>query len=488
MGVASCSRTRTHQYNMVAQTTLVVFTIVLAATGVFVPEAGRELEESDGNNIALNPAQTLLNSGHLVKREAKKEDGAKKKTNGRKKRMKKKKGKKSKTRKNNKNAGKKSAKKRKNSNKAKKRNKKRKGGTRKSSKKNKKRNGTKKSKKKKSKKLKKKKRKGKGVRKQKKGKKGQKSRKIRNKKNSKKSKKSKSNKTKIKSRKNRPSKNRKNKAGRKGKGKKNRKNRRKKQKLLKRLNKLKQKRKLKGRKQKQSNDSCQTLDCLNNLVQALKLEKDTVRNFLAQEKRVKAKISLLKSKQSKKGDRWDTAMYLEKRLGETKDHKFDGDGPLCKGVYNSSTGWAASELAHKLEDCNSTIEEACKSHSKVNASELAQMEVCRKKMHEYKNESEECQENPSNCTCWNDLGSKIPGIKECNTKSGSAKNAEKMINQDHKNCKKAFIACSKYEDEAIEYMIQCYTSETQIKANIKELLVIKDAATKLKTNQEFVVN
>merc|ERR1712098_844061 len=67
MGVASCSRTRTHQYNMVAQTTLVVFTIVLAATGVFVPEAGRELEESDGNNVALNPAQTILNSGHLVK-------------------------------------------------------------------------------------------------------------------------------------------------------------------------------------------------------------------------------------------------------------------------------------------------------------------------------------------------------------------------------------------------------------------------------------
>ena len=48
-----------------------------------------------------------------------------------------------------------------------------------------------------------------------------------------------------------------------------------------------------GRKQKQSNDSCQSLDCLNNLVLSLKLEKDTVRNFLAQEKRVKAKINLL---------------------------------------------------------------------------------------------------------------------------------------------------------------------------------------------------
>ena len=37
-------------------------------------------------------------------------------------------------------------------------------------------------------------------------------------------------------------------------------------------------------------------------------------------------------------------------------------------------------------------------------------------------------------------------------------------------------------------MIQCYTSQTQIKANIKELLVIKDAATKLKTNQEAIVS
>merc|ERR1712183_600770 len=69
MGVASCTRTRTLQYNMVAQTTLVVFTIVLAATGVFVPEAGRELEEKDG----LLSAQNVLDvgrSGHFVKRDA----------------------------------------------------------------------------------------------------------------------------------------------------------------------------------------------------------------------------------------------------------------------------------------------------------------------------------------------------------------------------------------------------------------------------------
>merc|ERR1711970_749621 len=75
MGVASCTRTRTLQYNMVAQTTLVVFTIVLAATGVFVPEAGRELEEKD----ALLSAQNVLDvgrSGHFVKRDAERDGTA----------------------------------------------------------------------------------------------------------------------------------------------------------------------------------------------------------------------------------------------------------------------------------------------------------------------------------------------------------------------------------------------------------------------------
>merc|ERR1712111_240382 len=69
MGVASCTRTRTLQYNMVAQTTLVVFTIVLAATGVFVPEAGRELEEKDAL-ISVQNIADMQESGHFVKRDA----------------------------------------------------------------------------------------------------------------------------------------------------------------------------------------------------------------------------------------------------------------------------------------------------------------------------------------------------------------------------------------------------------------------------------
>ena len=40
-------------------------------------------------------------------------------------------------------------------------------------------------------------------------------------------------------------------------------------------------------------DSCSDLDCLNTLVFALKIEMNTVRNFMAQEKRVRSKRNLM---------------------------------------------------------------------------------------------------------------------------------------------------------------------------------------------------
>ena len=37
-------------------------------------------------------------------------------------------------------------------------------------------------------------------------------------------------------------------------------------------------------------------------------------------------------------------------------------------------------------------------------------------------------------------------------------------------------------------MIKCYTSLTGVKANVKKLLQVQDATTKLKTNQQSIVN
>ena len=69
-----------------------------------------------------------------------------------------------------------------------------------------------------------------------------------------------------------------------------------------------------------------------------------------------------------------------------------------------------------------------------------------------------------------------------------AKDSEKLIKSDYSNCKQAFINCSKLEDAAIEYMVGCYTSIAGVKANVKKLLQVQDATTKLKTNQESLVS
>ena len=69
-----------------------------------------------------------------------------------------------------------------------------------------------------------------------------------------------------------------------------------------------------------------------------------------------------------------------------------------------------------------------------------------------------------------------------------AKDSEKLIKADYQNCKQVFINCSKLEDAAVEFMISCYTSLAGVKANVKKLLQVQDATTKLKTNQESLVN
>jgi len=379
--------------------TVVVFTIVLIIAGVFASEIAKEqngeLAEDDILQLSHSLQETQSNLDDLedlnvhVKRDA----VADQKKKIKKRRKQKKKGK----RKNGKVTGK--------------RNKKKKARKSKSQRKSKTGKGKRKSKiKQKSKKSSAKKKKKNGNRKSKKSK-GQKSRKSTKKKTKKqgkkKGKKSKANKGKrSKKNKIKRKKNKTRKLNTK-KSKSRRKNR--KEKLLKKMRKSKSRRgkKKTGRKISKQTDSCQSLDCLNNLVQTLKVEKDTVRNFLAQRKRVKNKLQLMQNKQDKKGERWGTAMFLEKRLGETKDHKGNNsNGPLCKGVYNSKMGKMASDVAHTLEDCNATIEEACKNHIEVNKTELDEMDACEKDYREYKAESELCQNKTNDCSCWNDLAKK----------------------------------------------------------------------------------
>merc|ERR1712032_646601 len=119
------------------------------------------------------------------------------------------------------------------------------------------------------------------------------------------------------------------------------------------------KKKNKGKKGKKTFNrqfsNCSASECLNNMVKALKIEKDTVRNFLAQEKRVQSKINLMVNKGSKSGERDDNVRFLAARIGNKT--LVTKQGALCAGTFNSTVSVNASIVAGNLFQCNNTIRE-----------------------------------------------------------------------------------------------------------------------------------
>ena len=51
----------------------------------------------------------------------------------------------------------------------------------------------------------------------------------------------------------------------------------------------------------------------------------------------------------------------------------------------------ASAVAHWLEDCQTTIDEACAPHENINASQKELLKNCSTIMHSFKKRSEACQ-------------------------------------------------------------------------------------------------
>ena len=116
----------------------------------------------------------------------------------------------------------------------------------------------------------------------------------------------------------------------------------------------KKKKQRRSKKQKQLRNSiaCSDVTCLNNMVKALKIEKDTVRNFLAQEKRVQSKINLmgmpkiylnkflcfwfLVNKLGKSDLRDDNVRFLAARIGNRT--LVETQGALCAGSFNNTEG------------------------------------------------------------------------------------------------------------------------------------------------------
>lgn len=80
--------------------------------------------------------------------------------------------------------------------------------------------------------------------------------------------------------------------------------------------------------------SCNNISCLNNLLQVLKIDKDTVANFLKQKKRLESNLNLMSSKSNKSSKVNDSLTHLALALGG--ELALRNSSPVCGGRYNNT--------------------------------------------------------------------------------------------------------------------------------------------------------
>ena len=80
--------------------------------------------------------------------------------------------------------------------------------------------------------------------------------------------------------------------------------------------------------------TCKNITCLNDMLEALKIDKDTVQNFIQQKRRLDARLLLAEKKREKSDDFETTRDYLVSSLGGEK--ALANHSPICAGKVNTT--------------------------------------------------------------------------------------------------------------------------------------------------------
>ena len=80
--------------------------------------------------------------------------------------------------------------------------------------------------------------------------------------------------------------------------------------------------------------TCKNITCLNDMLEALKIDKDTVQNFIQQKRRLDARLLLAVKKREKSDDFETTRDYLVSSLGGEK--ALANHSPICAGKVNTT--------------------------------------------------------------------------------------------------------------------------------------------------------
>merc|ERR1712013_695814 len=273
------------------------------------------------------------------------------------------------------------------------------------------------------------------------------------------------------------------------KGKRNRKSKkkgdRKKIKALKKLKKMKQRNKKKGKKKKnrqgqQRQTNCQNITCLNNLLQVLKINKDTVQNFIQQKKRMDSRLTLAGNKGNKSSKTNASLTLLANSLGGTKS--LTKSAPICAGRYNESKAIEGMKVFQNMSKCDRLVSEAC--DIKLSTNESSDVAKCNKVMGEFRENADACIKTPTNCSCWNSLVKDVKSVKDCNIAGAKEKDIKKKLTL----CKNVFGACKDYEDKSIVYIATCKTSSNALKTILLALYQSKEKLTKVQAKNAKIAN
>ena len=87
---------------------------------------------------------------------------------------------------------------------------------------------------------------------------------------------------------------------------------------------------------RQDDSTCKDVVCLNNLLQVLKVNKDTVTNFFKQKNRMDRRMGVITNKLNKSNKTNTSMTSLASSLGGST--AVASRSPICSGTYNSTTG------------------------------------------------------------------------------------------------------------------------------------------------------
>merc|ERR1712227_396324 len=257
------------------------------------------------------------------------------------------------------------------------------------------------------------------------------------------------------------------------KGKKSKKNRK---------NKGKKKNSRKARKGKKRKErvSGRSVDakCIAQLTLSMRRWKDVVTNFQRQSKRITDNKSKGDGKSGKKGVFGPIASKLVSSGGGNKS------ALTCQGSSSSDGAVAITKLAKDLNDCEKSVNDSCNpanfpAHNETLVTECTTLtdkfaEEAQKCMVKSKDESTAAE----GCTCWTDpaLVQLTEDVNKC-----KVKDAMDAIKAQLKACTKAFGACRKLEDAAVESLSACTADPAALKKKAAALSANKDAMGNVKT-------